>query len=119
MAKDPHEQVTKDLPIKRRGRPSLGDAPMTPAEKQKAYRDRQSLKKSNVTDCRHNHIEQINDYANALISMGDLLNKCQSDLAACTRELSLTLDERTKAFKAIQVLTDRLSAAGLSTEYRS
>lgn len=50
--KDPNDHKTVDgfadlvtlvesaPPLKKRGRPTLGDRPLSPAEKQKAYRDR-------------------------------------------------------------------------------
>lgn len=51
---DPTDKATQQLPFdeppqrKRRGRPSTGKA-MTPAEKQRAYRERQKAAQGNVT----------------------------------------------------------------------
>lgn len=51
---DPTDKATQALPLdeppqrKRRGRPSTGKA-MTPAEKQRAYRERQKAAQGNVT----------------------------------------------------------------------
>lgn len=51
---DPTDKATQPLPLdeppqrKRRGRPSSGKA-MTPAEKQRAYRERQKAAQGNVT----------------------------------------------------------------------
>lgn len=51
---DPADKLTQALPLgepsqrKRRGRPSTGKA-MTPAEKQRAYRERQKAAQGNVT----------------------------------------------------------------------
>jgi len=51
---DPTDKATQPLPLdepsqrKRRGRPSTGKA-MTPAEKQRAYRERQKAAQGNVT----------------------------------------------------------------------
>lgn len=40
MATDQHDKKTASLPLDRRGRPPIGDAPMTPAERQARRRER-------------------------------------------------------------------------------
>lgn len=44
--------LDKNPPLKKRGRPPLGSRAMTPAEKQKAYRDRKKEEKNTRTAAR-------------------------------------------------------------------
>jgi len=82
---DPADQQTQALPLdeqpakKRRGRPATGKA-MTPAEKQRAYRERQ---KSNVTE-----IEELREKAKVsgrcCVEQARMIQELESKLAAAT-----------------------------------
>lgn len=74
---DPADKQTQAIPLdeqptkKRRGRPATGKA-MTPAEKQRAYRERL---KRNVTDINSGEREQLHDRIAELLVQNDKLNR--------------------------------------------
>lgn len=84
---DPADQQTQALPLeeqpakKRRGRPATGKA-MTPADKQRAYRERMKTKAGAVYDQRDMD-EAIRAYQQEIVKLTDELNAalCRAETA--------------------------------------
>ncbi|OHX37211.1 hypothetical protein BJL95_21330 [Methylomonas sp. LWB] len=94
---DQADTQTVDLfaPQKRgRGRPSTGKA-LTPAEKQKAYRER--LKSRNFTENKNGNVtdKEINDHA----EKGALMARCRLLEAECAKLQALATDWRDKYYQ--------------------
>jgi small-conductance mechanosensitive channel len=110
---DPADQLTKALPLdeqqakKRRGRPATGKA-MTPAEKQRAYRERL---KSNVTDNMHKRVaEDLRaDLAKALEKIEATEAKVRAEY-----ELGEKARKRVKDLEAQLASRDQKPVKGLS-----
>lgn len=98
--KDPHDKATRDLIDKpRRGRPPTGKA-MTPAEKQRAYRERQKAKSGYVDPATVEEIKrmqaEITSLRDALIATDAAGLKRIDELRAENEELKKKLLSRDK-----------------------
>lgn len=104
---DPNDTQTLDLVAACR-------RPMTPAERQRRRREKKKQERAQGVrvELAGAELEQVQQQAARVA-------KLEAELARLRQEVGLLEQERCKAFQAVDVLTSRLRAAGLSTDYRA